>query len=108
MGRCLHWHEIHRQHGRESVELLCHDLALQATFESMSYDFYDIQRVMFYLGLSGMNKIPMESTNGQMIPMPTTVRQEPAPLILRVPMEMQSAGIISGLELMTGSKRTGD
>lgn len=44
-----------------------------------------------YLGDSGMKRMPIPRMKGQMRPIPTTVRQEPAPDMLRVAMEMQSA-----------------
>jgi hypothetical protein len=43
-----------------------------------------------YLGLSGMNKIPIPKIKGQIIPIPTTMRQDPEPGAERAAMEIQS------------------
>jgi hypothetical protein len=67
------------------------------------YDYCPTQRYFFsddgddiYLGDSGMKRMPIPRMKGQMRPIPTTVRQEPAPDMLRVPMEMQSMEKQSG------------
>jgi hypothetical protein len=55
-----------------------------------------------YLGLSGMNKIPIPKINGQIIPIPTTILQDPEPDAERAAMEIQSEvesvqqGLLSG------------
>ena len=43
-----------------------------------------------YLGLSGMNKIPIPKIIGQMMPIPTTMRHDPDPGAERAAMETQS------------------
>lgn len=43
-----------------------------------------------YLGLSGINRIPMPRISGQMMPMPTTIRHEPDPGASRAAKEIQS------------------
>jgi hypothetical protein len=48
------------------------------------------EREWRHLGLSGMKRMPTPRMIGQMIPIPTTVRQEAAPCMCRVAMEMQS------------------
>lgn len=43
-----------------------------------------------YLGLSGIKRIPTPRMIGHKRPMPTTVRHDPEPSMLRAPMEIQS------------------